>query len=380
MSIRLIASVLATGAALWALPAHAASPTCSGANETKLSWPAANPIWEMCWLRPQHSSGPEGSGLEIRNVHLNGYPVIKAAHSPLLFAEYTGSTCYRDWKDATTSILGEPAVRNQLGTSVAFNATTSCDRSNHPTASYGACPFQLPGRTGADCFNGVAIEDRGDHVVVTVQYNAAWYSYGSRFIFHADGSFEPLFGFGNYDGTNNGTTHWHHNYWRLDFDIDGPTNDLVSVNDVVRTSEFTDLRSLTGGPGATERTWEVRDSVTGRGFRLMPSSADYITPTNQSGRNFHTTDLIATIYKANEYGDRSDNNISACGMAHTNLANGEDLDGPAGAGTDVVMYYRVGVRDLTGVDSMVCKDAGPMFVPFGPWGTDQIFGHDFELP
>lgn len=347
--------------------ARAGGPTCSGAEQL-LSWPETDPVWEMCWLPPNNSSGPQGSGLELRNVYYQGILVLKTAHAPLLFAEYTTSTCYRDWKDSTSNVLAEPAVRNQLGTSVEFNATTSCDRSDHPTQSYGACPFQLPGHTGVDCFGGVAIEDRGDHVVLTTQYNAAWYSYSSRFIFHANGSFEPLFGFGNYDGTNNGITHWHHNYWRLDFDIDGPDNDVISVNDVVQATEFTGLRDLTGGPGGTERTWEVRDTVTNRGYRLMPSAADYITPTNESGRNFHTTDVIGTVYVPNEYGDLANNPLGACTMSHNNLANGGDLDGPAGDGTDVVLYYRVAVRDQTGVDSMVCKDAGPVFVPLGVWG------------
>jgi hypothetical protein len=360
--------------------ALAATPACSGANETKLSWPAVDPVWEMCWLRAQHSSGPRGSGLELRDVHYRGIPLLKAAHAPLLFAEYTSGTCYRDWKDSPTSILAEPAVRNQLGTSVNFNATTSCDRSNHPTQSYGSCPFQLPGQVGADCFTGVAIEDRGDHVVLTHQYNAAWYSYGSRFVFYADGSFEPQFGFGNYDGTNNGTTHWHHNYWRLDFDIDGPGNDVISQNDVVQAAEFTALRSLNGGPGGTERVWEVRDTVTGRGYRVQPTASDYISPTNASGTGFHTTDVVGTIYKPGEYGDLSTNPLGSCSFSQGNLANGEDLDGVGGAGTDVVLYYRVGVRDQTGVDSMVCKEAGPVFVPFGPWGADPIFVDGFELP
>ena len=47
-----------------------------------------------------------------------------------------------------------------------------------------------------------------------------------------------------------------------------------------------------------------------------------------------------------------------------------------GAGTDVVMYYRVGVRDQTGVDSMICKSAGPSFTPIGNWTS--MFANGFE--
>ena len=375
-------SIVATLFALLipAVPALAGSPACNGPDETRLSWPADEPVWEMCWLRPSQSSGPQGSGLELRDVHYRGISVLKTAHSPLLFAEYASSTCYRDWKDSNISFVAEPSVRNMLGIPSSFNATTSCDRSNHPSQSYGACPFQLPGMTPGDCFSGVAIEDMGDHVVLTTQYNASWYYYTSRAIFYANGAFDMVFGFGNYNNTSNTTTHWHHNYWRLDFDIDGPEDNVLSINDVVQDVEFTSLRDSTGGPGGTERTWEVRNSQTGRGYRILPSSLDYVTPTNESARGYHMTDVIGTAYKAGEYGDLANNPLGACAMSHGNLANGESLAGANSTGTDVVLYYRAAVRDMAGVDAMLCKSAGPLFVPLGDWGNDPgiIFAHDFE--
>lgn len=354
-----------------------AQVTCT-APEIKVSWPATNPVWEFCYVAYTNSSGPRGSGLELRNVQLNGKLVLKVAHAPMLFAEYTSSTCYRDWKDDDTPILAEPAVRDHLGTSVNFSATTACDRSSDPTASYGTCPFQLPGRSAADCFNGVAVEDKGDHLLLTAQYVADWYMYASRFAFYADGSFDPEFGFGNRNGTGNGTTHWHHNYWRLDFDIDGAANDQILQDAAVQSTEFTALRCKPP-TCATERTWTVRDSVTGRGFQLLPSAADYVTPTNQSGRGFHLVDVLGTVYTAGEYGDSAAYSLSDCGMDEENLANGGDLDGPTGAGADVVLWYRVGVRDQTGVDSMVCKKAGPAFAPIGDWSAGFTgFGDGFE--
>ncbi|MCB1577466.1 MAG: hypothetical protein KDI81_09055, partial [Xanthomonadales bacterium] len=84
--------------------ARAASPTCV-APEVKLSWPSTNPIWEMCWLGPDQSVGPRGSGMELRNVYWNGQLVMRRAHAPMLFAEYKdgfGGDCYRDWKDIRT--------------------------------------------------------------------------------------------------------------------------------------------------------------------------------------------------------------------------------------------------------------------------------------
>ncbi len=361
-------------------------PTCV-APETLLEWPAVNPVWRLCWLRPSQSSGPRGSGLELRNVYYNGKLVLKRAHSPVLFAEYTTSTCYRDWKDDDSNLLAEPAMRNVLGTRTNFGPTTSCDRSASPTVSYGSCPFQLNPRVAADCFSGVAIEDRGDHVELTTQYNAAWYSYAARFRLFADGAIDPEFGFGNYDGTNNGITHWHHNYWRLDFDIDGADNDAVFEGNVLQSTEFASLRcnSSTIPACATERTWEVRDTVTGRGYRLMPTASDYVTPTNESGRNFHVRDVLGTQYIAGEFGDRPNNSLGDCGFVHTALANGGDIGGPGGVGSDVVLYYRVAVRDRTNVgpgtqDSMICKRAGPALVPTGDWTGGTLFNNGFETP
>lgn len=355
-----------------------AQVSCTGTNETLLRWPADNPLWEMCWLRPSHSSGPRGSGLELRNVHYRGISVLKRAHAPMLFAEYVGSTCYRDWKDTNSSFLAEPALRNQMGVSNAFPPTTSCDRSQHPTQSYGLCPFQLPDRTAGDCFTGVAIENHGTHVTLTTQYSADWYLYTSRFYFYANGAFDAEFGFGNRNGTNNGTTHWHHNYWRFDFDIDGADDNVLSINDAVQDTEFFSLINATGGPNGGPRTYEVRNTQTGRGYRMLPGAKDYEYPANQSGRNFHLTDVLGTVYRANEYTDRGNtNNLGDCGMLHGNLVNGENIIG-SGSGTDVVLYYRAGVRDLTAVNSMICKSGGPLFMPFGDWGNDDLFADGFE--
>jgi hypothetical protein len=363
----------------------AASPTCN-TPERLLSWPAVNPIWELCYLAPNQSVGPQGSGLELRNVHLHGKLALKRAHAPMLFADYQNGTCYRDWMDTNVSFLAMPAVRNQLGISTTFNATTSCDRSADPVQSYNQCPFQIAGRTSGDCFSGVAIEDRGTHVVLTTQYSADWYFYSSRFYLYADGSFEPEFGFGNRDGTGNETTHWHNNYWRLDFDIDGASNDVISENDVVQTTEFMTKRCNAGTTPscATERTWSVRDTVSGLGFRLMPSAEDYITPVNQSGAGYHSNDVFGTTYIAGEYFDAANVSLGDCNVHEENLINGGDLDGVAGAGTDVVLYYRVGVRDRNAnpgpQDSMICKKAGPVFTTIGNWDgvTPEIYQNGFE--
>lgn len=266
MSVKSTSAVSAMLCAALALATHAgpaaaqAFPGCSGAaNEALLEWPIGNPVWQMCWLRPSQSSGPRGSGLEIRNVYYRGKQVFKRAHAPILFAEYrngAGGDCYRDWKDQNSAFLANAAVQNQLG--LGANVITSCDRSDQPLQSFGNCPFQLGSPGGATCFTGVAIQDLGDRVTLTTQYVAGWYLYSMRWTFHQDGTIEPLFGLGNSNGTYNNVTHWHHNYWRFDFDIDGAGNDRMLLDGATQANEFSALH----GPG---RVYGVRDTVTGRG-------------------------------------------------------------------------------------------------------------------
>lgn len=366
-----------------AVGARAESPTCVGNTEHLMSWPAVNPIWEMCWVKPSESVAVDGSSLELRKVYFKGHLVMRRAHVPMLFAEYRSSTCYRDWKDADAAFLADHAVQNQLGISVdPPEATTSCDRSKAPVQAYGNCPFQLPGypNATAGCGAGVTVEDGGDHVRLTTQHSAAWYQYTSRWTFYADGRMEPEFGFGNNDGTGNETTHWHHNYWRMEFAIDDSANavNTLSINGVDQATEFTDLRNATGGPGGGPKTWEVRNATTGNGYRLVPGDDDYLVPANESGRGFHTIDVMGTRQHDGEYADRSDNPLGACGMNQSALVNGESL-----VDTSIALYYRESVRDSThdnwpsgctgagcqAQDSMVCKKRHPTFVPFGPWAT-----------
>lgn len=382
----LLAAALVLGA--HAGPAAAqAFPGCNAAaNENLVQWPAATPVWQMCWLRPNQSSGPRGSGLEIRNVWYRGKQVFKRAHAPMLFAEYrngAGGNCYRDWKDQNSNFLANAAVQNQLG--IGANVITSCDRSTSPTQSFGNCPFQLGSPGGASCFSGVAIQDLGDRMTLTTQYVAGWYLYSMRWTFHLNGTIEPFFGLGNSNGTYNDVTHWHHNYWRFDFDIDGAGNDQLLLDGAPQANEFSAVH-------APRRVYGVRDSVTGRGYDVFPGDAtsppgamDLVFPPNESGRNFHTVDVMGTLFANNEFGDNPNWSLSDCAV------NVAALVSPAVSitNTDVVMYYRGGVRDSAGdfppgnpvpADPMVCKSVGPRLVPVGDWGNDPdlVYRNDFE--
>ena len=384
-----LAFVLLVGLLLSA-QVSAAGADCATWGGTLLKWPAASPTWEMCWVPPSQSVASDGSGLELRDVHYKGILVAKRLHAPILFAEYRNSgTCYRDWKDADARFVASPPVRNMLGVPTSFIATTSCDVSMDATASYGSCPFAgAPGFnfTAADCIGspgGVAIEDMGDHVVLTTQYSAAWYQYTGRYVFWENGDIQPEFGFGNRDGTNNSLTHWHHNYWRFDFDIDGAGNNEIRANGFPQSTEFTGLRSPNGGPGGGPTYWAVVPTRGGFGYRIVSGADDY-NPPNQSGRNLHSVDVIGSRFVNNEYADQASNNLGDCTMAAGNIANGASI-----VDTDVVFWYRASVRDANGnnwpagcsgatcepQNSMVCKRAGPTMTRIGDW---PIFRNSFE--
>lgn len=371
----------------WSSAQAQAFPGCSGAaNETLLEWPPGNPVWQMCWLRPSQSSGPRGSGLEVRNVYYRGKQVFKRAHAPMLFAEYrngAGGNCYRDWKDQNSPFLANSTVQNQLG--IGENVITSCDRSTSATQSFGNCPFGLGSPGGASCFSGVAIQERGDRVTLTTQYVAGWYLYSMRWTFHLDGTIEPFFGLGNSNGTYNNVTHWHHNYWRFDFDIDGAGNDQLLLNGQVQATEFSALHER-------GRVYGVRDSVSGLGYNIFPGDStsppgamDLVFPPNESGRGFHTVDAMGTLFANNEFGDNPNYSLSDCGV------NVSALVTPSVPinNTDVVLYYRGGVRDSAGdfpvgnpvpADPMICKSVGPRMVPVGNWAgsSEDIFRNGFE--
>src|SRR5216683_2810083 len=74
---------------------------CSAPN--KINWPAANPVWSLCWVAPSSSDGVDGSGLELRHVFYKGKRVFYQASAPVVNVKYQPGGCggstlsYRDW-------------------------------------------------------------------------------------------------------------------------------------------------------------------------------------------------------------------------------------------------------------------------------------------
>lgn len=379
---------------------QAAAPQCNELGEQYVSWPTKNPIWEMCYLDVRDSSATQGSSLEVRKLHYNGILVMERMHMPMLFAQYTSGLCYRDWKDTASDFLRASAIENPVRAAI-----TTCDASVDETEPVGSCPFAdvSPGGSGsvgnaADCFSGVQVEKYPDHMVLTTNHSASWYKYTARYIFHADGRIQPRFGFGNSTGTQNNNTHWHHGYWRMNFDIDGPGNDEVFISDDqsdhLQAVEFADWRELLGQNNdpnvfTDEITWMVKDSVTGRGYRVVAGGEgvsqnggidDYAVPADPSGVMHHEVDVMVTKYKLingtlTEYSDTpGSNSINNCNMQEENLVG--NVSDPNNlpeslVGEDVVFWYRTAVNDIA-PKGMLCKTGGPTLYPVGNWGSVDI--------
>ena len=174
-------------------------------------------LWDMLVLRPSISSGTNASGIELQNVTYKGHTVLKRAHVPILNILYVNGECgpYRDWlyqegmfQADGTDIEGAPGFRD-CGTTP---ATTVLETGND---------------TGN--FRGVALYRNGTEVVLVTEMEAGWYRYIHEWGFDADGTIHPRFGFG---AVANGCTcflHTHHAYFRFDFDIDGPPNNIVEL-------------------------------------------------------------------------------------------------------------------------------------------------------
>lgn len=355
MNKRLLA-LLAFAVAGLAAPLGAVTPTCNMSGEHLLSWPTDAPVWQMCWIRPSQSTGTNGSGLEIRNVYFNGHLVLKRAHVPMLNVDYDpgGCGCYRDWQNqevvfhANNPISGVPGYAEPT-----VPPTTVCDDGG----SNGDC-----GPPDTDCFAGVAAEKLADRLILTTQFQAGWYRYTMKWRFFLDGRIEPAFGFSAIDASCVYHSHRHHAYWRLDFDIDGPGNNIVTEGPNPAQgggrggSPFpivtlpTEVMRRNNKPGMT---WSVIDSVAKRGYRIVPGD-EVALPAD----NFSVGDFWALRYKSNEIDDGG--NIGDCPVDFSSFLNGETT------ATDVVVWYRTGwYHPPNALDD--CDLGGPTIYPIGDW-------------
>src|SRR5918999_430623 len=163
-------------------------------------------LWTLIAVRPSASAGTMGSGVELRRVAYRGKSVLRRAHVPILNVRYKNDACgpYRDWQ-------------YQEGMFKASGADVA--------PGFRLCPGKaetiLESGTDQGNFRGVAVYVDGEEVVLVSELEAGWYRYVSRWRLHADGTITPRFGFGAVKSSCVCRQHYHHAYWRFDFDVAG---------------------------------------------------------------------------------------------------------------------------------------------------------------
>ncbi len=356
----------------FAQPTYEATVSCSATPTGHIEWPADDPVWSFDFIRPQNSSGNDGSGLELRDVYYKGRLVFSRAHVPIVNVEYDGSgcSCFRDWTDQE---VGFAATGIRTGSESCFADAT---------AGSVVTTCELPEGGDAGSFRGVAAEEfegPGDvrELVLTSHMSAGWYRYRIKWHFYSDGRVWPEFSFAAASATCTSQAHRHHVYWRFDFDIDGADGDVIrEVNPTAGTeTALTTEAARTWGNPADGIYWEVVDTASSFGFEIVPSAADLALPVDP----FSRLDAAVARYNPTEINDGA-TSLGQCPISLDGGYNGTTpiLNGESTENEDIVFWYRSGALH-TGGSPWECDIVGPTLVPFGVTnpgtnkpGTDEM--------
>jgi len=292
-------------------------------------------LWRFLAVRPAASSGTNGSGVELRYLDYKGKRLLYRAHVPILNVKYV-DTCgpYRDWQN-------EEGMLQATGSDVA------------PGFRLCSAPAKTILDTGSDSGNflGTAIYVDGMEVVLVCEMEAGWYRYVSEWRLHADGTVRPRFGFTAVTSSCVCKVHHHHAYWRLDFDLRTPGNNLVR--------EYNDPSILApgvGGAGAAivvpsnwhdklfeiqrprspsmHRKWRVVNTATGEAYDVIPGPDDGVA-TASPDWPFPRGDVWIVRWKP---GAELDDGSVAVGPPYEagidGFVNGESIKNQ-----DIVMWY-----------------------------------------
>jgi copper amine oxidase-like protein len=286
-------------------------------------------LWKFLVLRPAATQGPgrstNGTGIELRSVTYRGKKVFHRAHVPILNVKYDPGGCgpYRDWQNEEGKIHAQ-------GADVA--------------PGFRLCP--QPAKTildtGSDAGNflGVGIYVKGQEVVLVSEMEAGWYRYISEWRLHADGTIRPRFAFTAVENSCVCNVHHHHVYWRFDFDLRTPGNNVVKeFNDPplpgLGTAKWHTKPYEIQRPRAPKRKrkWRVENSVTGEAYDIIPGHEDGVA-TAMPDWPFPRGDVWFLRYHPGEI----DDGCVAIGPPYAaNL--GAWVNGESIRNQDVVMWY-----------------------------------------
>jgi hypothetical protein len=325
--------------------AHAQTAQEDCAPPHRIDWPAGRPVWSLCWISPDSSSGIDGSGMELRDVFYKGLRVLRRAGLPLLNVNYDPGGCgaYRDWQSGlmdfeTDGILGSPGSRYAEPTRP---PRTMCDDA---------------GLEGGN-FQGVAAEKTPEQLVLTTQLQSGPYRYTQKWIFRLDGSIDARIAFTARVDPCNVKPHNHHAYWRLQFEIGDDAGDYVEAASLnssalswnrIRTEASMHNDPVRGG------AWRIQSASAQRGYEIVSGPehgrADAWAAADAWVLKFHPDEL-------DDGGARQGPGGSAVQLDR--YLNGESVDG-----ANLVLWVHATDRH-DGNDR--CRFVGPTLRPIGKW-------------
>jgi hypothetical protein len=280
-----------------------------------VKWPSANNrIWEFNWSL---ADSPDAEGIVISSAFFRSQEVFYKASLPSLRVQYDGDC--GPYKDPLNYNNAQPNPTNKV------NVYT----------------------VGFWGFLGVVVE--AYHTIGNYKLTERWY-------FWNDGTIAPrLFSAGLQCNYN----HRHHVYWRFDFDIDSPANNLALEYN-------TTTPDLGWGPGwhtkqheivrlknpATRRCWAILNKGGNqRGYMIIPG------PNDSTADAFSTGDLWVLRYHGSE--DQHGRQGSAANDDMAPLLNGEPTDGQ-----DLVLWYCGHLHHAASDGGAELHSVGPDLIPF----------------
>jgi hypothetical protein len=338
--------------ALFAVPVGSAMAQAQAVQEDcapphHIDWPARQPVWSLCWIAPDSSSGIDGSGLELRDVFYKGLRVLRRAGLPLLNVNYDPGGCgsYRDWQNGLADFEADGAVAppGSRYAEPTVPPRTMCDH---------------PGQDGGD-FSGVAAEKTADQLVLTTQLQSGPYRYTQKWIFHLDGSIDARIAFTARVDPCNVKPHNHHAYWRLEFDVGGDAKDYAEAaaqqdsGAAPRWNRVLTETSLHDDP-VKGGAWRIQSTSAQRGYEIGSD------PQNGLADAWAVADAWILKFRPDELDDggaRQGPGGSAVQLDR--YLNGESVDG-----ANLVLWVHAMDRH-DGNDR--CHFVGPTLRPVGKW-------------
>ncbi|WP_139488935.1 hypothetical protein [Brevibacillus dissolubilis] len=303
-------------------------------------------IWQFTAIRPSASSGTRGSGIELRNVRYRGRLVLARAHAPILNVRYQNDVCgpYRDWQYEEGMIEAGPALQEVNS----FRVT--------------ATPPRTILDSGRDVgnFRGTVIYVQGSDLVLVNEMEAGWYRYISEWRLSADGTIRPRFGFSAVANSCTCNRHFHHVYWRFDFDIGSAGNNMVWEYNSPPIfpnqpwhRKFYEIRRQRDRQ--SNRQWLVMNRSTRNGYRLVPGVND-----GTADEEFGVGDVWILRFHSGEFDDGVNRTSGSPEQVKAQLDR--FLNRESVLGEDVVLWYAAHFDHAPGGEGSAI--VGPTLRPF----------------